>query len=570
MLASERVEGDADGGLFALVDELTGKLRGRLETRAARLMDHGRKLEDVTTYSIEAYKAYAEGSRLHDRLQERDAQGYFEKAVQFDPGFAMALAKLSVVHANLENIDKAREYSDRALEKAGNLPPGERYYIEGRHYSLDPATADKAIAAYHKAVDEAPDHTSARNNLAQMLIEQHRYPEALVHLEELRRRGMSFPGTWMSLAEAYSATGQPDRGREALETYVRDHPDRSAGYENLGLFELVQGRLDPALAAFDRAGALQPDQRTKVEFGRFVVAALQDRWKDAEAAADALTKSDDPRDRWSGGEGRAIASLYRGDVGEARRIAEEGATRAGTTEERPGRASSAPASRWSSAATTTVSPRPSARSPTRAATASRRPKARSSARSASRRWASASRRRRAPAQPRRSSRRSATRAPRTATRAAARRDGARAGRRRGGEATPREGGGAAGVEEDRPQLPAGGDPVRPRPRGPCRRRHGRGSAQPRERDRVGAVARARADPVRAQPGPPRLPRRQGGSAGRGPEALRAVPALLEGGRHRPGRGRAGGQAVRRALQAGRRLRARVSFASAALLAAAIS
>jgi tetratricopeptide (TPR) repeat protein len=336
VIASERVEGDADNGLFALVDDLTGRLRGRLETRVARLMDHGKRIEDVTTGSIEAYKAYVEGNRLHDRLQEKDAQAYFEKAVKADPNFAMALAKLSVVHANLENMDKAREYSARALEKAGNLPPAERYYIEGRHWSLDPSATDKAIAAYQKAVDEAPDHTAARNNLAQMLIDQRRYPEALVHLEELRRRGMTFPGTWMSLAEVYAATGQPDRGREALETYVQEHPDRSAGYENLGLFELVQGRLEPALAAFDRAAALRPDQRMKIDLGRFVIAALQDRWEDAEAAAESLSKSDDPRDRWAGGEGHAIASLYRGDVGEARRIAEEGAQRGGTTDERAG------------------------------------------------------------------------------------------------------------------------------------------------------------------------------------------------------------------------------------------
>ena len=347
VIASERVEGDAEGGLFALVDELTGRLRGRLEApvgfmRRSETKGHApgdwkeKKLEEVTTTSVEAYKAYAEGSRLHERLQEREAQGYFEKAVQLDPGFAMALAKLSVVHANLEDMDKARQYSARALEKAGNLPPAERYYIEGRNWSLDPATADKAIAAYQKAVDESPDHTSARNNLAQMLVGQRRYPEALGHLEELRRRGMTFPGTWMSLAEAYTATGHPDRGREALETYVREHPDRFAGYENLGLFELSQGRLEQALGAFDRAAALQPDQRTRIEFGRFVVAAMQDRWKDAEAAAAALSKSDDPRERWSGGEGLAITSLYRGDVGEARRIAEGGATHGGTTDERAG------------------------------------------------------------------------------------------------------------------------------------------------------------------------------------------------------------------------------------------
>ncbi|MCG6923937.1 MAG: hypothetical protein LJF30_01230, partial [Acidobacteria bacterium] len=53
--------------------------------------------------------------------------------------------------------------------------------------------------------------TAARNNLAQLLLQSRRYREALGHLEERRRRGMSFPGTYMSLAEAYVASGQPGR-----------------------------------------------------------------------------------------------------------------------------------------------------------------------------------------------------------------------------------------------------------------------------------------------------------------------------------------------------------------------
>ena len=556
VIASERVEGDAEDGLFALVDELTGRLRGRLETRAARLMDHGKKIEEVTTNSIEAYKAYAEGSRLHERLQEREAQGYFEKAVQFDPGFAMALAKLSVVHANLEDMDKAREYSARALEKAGNLPPAERYYIEGRHWSLDPGAADKAIAAYQKAVDEAPDHTSARNNLAQMLIEQRRYPEALAHLEELRRRGMTFPGTWMSLAEAYIATGKAARGREALETYVREHPDRSAGYENLGLFELSQGRLEPALAAFDRAAALQPDQRTKIEFGRFVVAGMQDRWKDAEAAAAALSKSDDPRERWSGGEGLAIASLYRGDLGEARRIAEAGATHGGTTDERAGarlfrsrlelelgRYTDGLAEAERAIADAGENKKPAAEGHAlRAVCLSRMGRGAEAEKSAAAAESTFS------AMPMPSTDADAL--------AAARGDGARARRPRGGPSPAREGGRPPAVDEDRPQPAARRDPVHPRARRARRRRHRGRPSQPRARARVGAVACPRADPVRAEPRPPRVDRGQGRPPGGGPQALRAVPALLEGRGDRPRRGRACGQALRRAVEARRGLRRR--------------
>jgi tetratricopeptide (TPR) repeat protein len=324
VMASERVEGNAEDGLFALVDELTGRLRKRLETPAmARYAEKKeKKLEEVTTASIDAFKAYAEGSRLHDRGQDKEALAYFEKAAEEDPGFAMALAKVSIVQGNLGHQDKAREYAARAVAKAEALPPGERYYIEGRSYSLDPASIEKALAAYQTAVDSAPDHTAARNNLAQLLIDLRRYPEALVHLEELRRRGMTFPGTYMSLAQAYLATGHAEKARETLTAYAADHPDSSAGFENIAHFELAQGRIDAALAAIDKAAALHPDSPGKIEMGRFVAYALRDQWPQAEAAGRRLMASDDPRESWEGRASLALASLYRGDVGEARRLAE--------------------------------------------------------------------------------------------------------------------------------------------------------------------------------------------------------------------------------------------------------
>jgi tetratricopeptide (TPR) repeat protein/TolB-like protein len=340
VIASERVEGDPDTGLFVLVDELTSRIRKRLEASSrVRFAERDRKekkLQEVTTGSVEAYKAYAEGSRLHERMQERQAKAYFEKAVAADPGFAMALAKLSVVSANLGDVEKAREYSKQAIERAESLPAGERYYIEGRHYSLDPSSAEKAVAAYLKAVDAAPDHTAARNNLAQTLIELRRYPEALVHLEELRRRGMSFPGSYMALADSYLATGQTDKAREALSSYVIAHPDSSVGLENLGFFELTEGQTDKALAAFDKAASLGPSEMMKIEMGRVTAHALRDEWPAAEGCAKRLMASDDPRERWGGGATLAIASLYRGDVGEARRLAAEGVKTGGTVSERVG------------------------------------------------------------------------------------------------------------------------------------------------------------------------------------------------------------------------------------------
>jgi tetratricopeptide (TPR) repeat protein/TolB-like protein len=346
VIASERVEGDPEAGLFLLVDELTTRLRKRLETPSlVRFADKKeKKLQEVTTTSVEAYKAYAEGSRLHERLQERDAKEYFEKAVEADPSFAMALAKLSVVSANLGDVDKAREYSAKAVAKSESLPPGERYYIEGRHYSLDPTKTEKAVAAYQKAVDSAPDHTAARNNLAQALINLHRYPEALVHLEELRRRGMAFPGSYMSLAETYLATGQPDKARDELTSYVAAHLTH-AGLENLGFFELSGARRTR------RSRLTRPRPRHRDAEDRAVLPPTRcaTSGPGAEGCAKRLMSLNDGRERWEGGATLAVASLSRrrrrGPPPAAEGIRTIKRLRAGRGAPGPGSSRTSPASR---------------------------------------------------------------------------------------------------------------------------------------------------------------------------------------------------------------------------------
>ena len=189
------------------------------------------------------------------------------------------------------------------------------------------------MGAYQAAVDAVPDMTAARNNLAQLLLQSRRYREALGHLEERRRRGMSFPGTYMSLAEAYVASGQPGRAEQALGEYVERYPDRAAGFENLGLFLVTRGRYEDALTAYDRAGALD-SRNFKSNFGHFVVHALEGRWLEAEANARELARSTVAQERWQGSAALTVLALYDGDLGTARAITDEALALADTQDQR--------------------------------------------------------------------------------------------------------------------------------------------------------------------------------------------------------------------------------------------
>lgn len=310
IVTSERVEGVGESSLFTIVDELTRRIKSQMAALAAPRptnllgrpgetpetgLDRG--LTEITTSSIEAYRYYAEGHHLHERYLEAQAAALLEKAIELDPTFGMALAKLAVVNCNLGLRDKCEEYAQRALDNSQRLSPRERYYIEGYYYSLRTETRERGIAAYRQGLALHPEHQASRNNLAVALASLERFEEAKAEYEELIRRGTSFPQSFGNLAGIYRAEGDTTRARSLLESYLERYPENAATHQNLGEVLVTENRLAEARAAFEKSLALDPrDYQSKL--GLFVIAVMEDRLDEAETVASQLGESTSPFERW--------------------------------------------------------------------------------------------------------------------------------------------------------------------------------------------------------------------------------------------------------------------------------
>ncbi|MEX2661211.1 MAG: tetratricopeptide repeat protein, partial [Vicinamibacterales bacterium] len=325
IVSSERVEGMGEADIFSMVDDLTRRIRERLlplhgggpvkglfrpaGTTADAELDRG--LKDVTTASIEAYRYYSEGIYLHERLKEREAIPLLLKAVEIDPSFAMALAKLAIVHSNLGQPTESAEYASRALEHASRLTPRERLYVEGVHYSRRPETTRQAIAAYRKAIGLYPDHAAARQNLAVIALNLENDDEAIPQLEELLRLGGTFPGSFSGLAGAYARKGSFERGYEVYQDSLRRFPDNAAQWANLGNYLVAWGRYDEASQAFDKARALGAREFT-LFVGSVTIAMHHERWDEAAAMSRRIWGAPEPIARAAGGFTGGSVALYHG------------------------------------------------------------------------------------------------------------------------------------------------------------------------------------------------------------------------------------------------------------------
>jgi tetratricopeptide (TPR) repeat protein len=312
VLTSERVEGVGEASLFSLVDELTRRIKAQVSAlRAAAppslVMKPGagsgtsgpaldRDLADVTTSSIEAYRAYVEGMSFHERGLYAQAMAPFKRAVEIDPQFAMAFAKLAVVHNNLGLSRQRDEYARRALDQIDRLPTRERYYIEGLYYTPRPETRERGIEAYRQGLALHPEHHAMRHNLGLTYFMTERFRDAIPHYEELIGRGTTTASTHGQLGMSYVSLGEVQRGREVLEAYLRRYPESGQGLRYYAEALLAEGRLDDARAAFERSATLNPGAfQTRV--GLWVVAVLQARSADAEAVVKQLAASKSPIER---------------------------------------------------------------------------------------------------------------------------------------------------------------------------------------------------------------------------------------------------------------------------------
>jgi eukaryotic-like serine/threonine-protein kinase len=215
---------DAEHVLAAL-DKAATEMRAKLGESLSSIQKLDTPLGQATTPSLDAFRAYALGDVEHEKgLDLPQAAGHYMQAVELDPNFAMAWARLGVVYSNAGQTGKALEYFTKAYNLSKNVSERERLYIAGHYYQnvtgdvpkvidtlelsirtypndfnslVNIAVAytiigdyEKALDYSQKAVDTRPDDVIAQENLIQDLIVLNRLPEAREQMDKVLKAGL--------------------------------------------------------------------------------------------------------------------------------------------------------------------------------------------------------------------------------------------------------------------------------------------------------------------------------------------------------------------------------------------
>ena len=115
-VASEHARATGRDAVLKALDNAAATLRGKLGESLASVQKFSTPIEEATTSSLEALKAYSQGRRASYTKGDVAAIPSYQRAIELDPNFAVAHTGLSVSYSNLGQTTRAEEEAQKAYE----------------------------------------------------------------------------------------------------------------------------------------------------------------------------------------------------------------------------------------------------------------------------------------------------------------------------------------------------------------------------------------------------------------------------------------------------------------------
>ncbi len=281
LVASAAARGAGEASILNVhVDDLSRRIAAGVVGSGAQVDARGPAIADVTTHSLEAYKAYLDGKEAARKYDSHAARAAFETAVRFDPGFAIAHLGLGLHLVRDGERQRVNEEIRKAMELAGRASEKERLVIEAWHARTIERDVPKSISRFKELVTKYPREKEFHHALGTALLVID--PDAAIaELQLALQLDPAYGMAMNELAFALLHKGDYAGARAQLERYAALSPGEFNPWDSLAQVEFLQGLLDAARKHYEKARTISPSMGEELPLA--YIEAVQENYDGAEA-----------------------------------------------------------------------------------------------------------------------------------------------------------------------------------------------------------------------------------------------------------------------------------------------
>jgi len=286
ILAERQAEASHKEDVLRQLGSASSAFREQLGESLASVTRFDAPVEEATTSSLDALKAYSQAMVARRIRGERAAIPLLRRAVELDPDFALAHARLGTTYANLGDIEESKRHTARAFDLRQRVSERERLYIEARYHTSVRPSPDRAIETYRVAIATFPGDEASRINLALLLHARGELAEAIALLQDAATLAPEEPIARSNLADVLIDAGRFDEARRMAEDGLKLRDD---GWARSPLLRIAVLTRDSSLEAEQRAWVAARDQNRELLPDLWHVATYRGQLREAMRLLDDMT-----------------------------------------------------------------------------------------------------------------------------------------------------------------------------------------------------------------------------------------------------------------------------------------
>ncbi len=245
MIDAEQVQAAKKEDVLDALSQIASKFRTRVGESLATVEKHSTPLAEATTPSLEALKAYSTALKFVYSTSDEAALPVLRRAIEIDPKFAIAYARLGIVYGGMDDPARAAESTGKAYRLMDRLSEPEKFYISAMYDTQVTGNFEKARITCEAWEREYPREANVNEFLLLIYTVYGRFDMALEQATKLLERKPDFGFAYLFVAGGYRHLGRYEEAEATLR--------RAADLKLSGPLHLIE-RYNLAFLKNDAAG----------------------------------------------------------------------------------------------------------------------------------------------------------------------------------------------------------------------------------------------------------------------------------------------------------------------------